>query len=106
MENKTNTQTPETLDPMGNQDPAQAPEQKKSSKREKLPVEETVKIRLPITREERAPVTVWVNERSWIIQRGQEVEVPACVAEVLRNKEMMLEYGIAYDDEHKAQEPK
>lgn len=72
----------------------------------KKPKEKMVKIRLPITREERAPVPVWVNERSWVIQRGQEVEVPACVAEVLRNREMMLEYGIAYDDEHQAREPK
>lgn len=68
--------------------------------------EKMVKIRLPITREERAPVPVWVNERSWVIQRGQEVEVPECVAEVLRNRDMMLEYGIAYDDEHQAKEPK
>lgn len=90
--NQLNDQTPETQ---------QTPETPKAPKKAK---EKTVKIRLPITREERAPVTVWVNERSWIIQRGQEVEVPACVAEVLRNREMMLEYGIAYDDEHQARE--
>lgn len=88
---QVNERTPET------------PETPKTPKKAK---EKTVKIRLPITREERAPVTVWVNERSWIIQRGQEVEVPACVAEVLRNRDMMLEYGIAYDDEHQAREPK
>lgn len=77
-----------------------------TQKAQKKPKEKMVKIRLPITREERAPVPVWVNERSWVIQRGQEVEVPECVAEVLRNREMMLEYGIAYDDEHQAREPK
>lgn len=74
-------------------------------KAQKKPKEKMVKIRLPITREERAPVPVWVNERSWVIQRGQEVEVPECVAEVLRNRDMMLEYGIAYDDEHQARDP-
>lgn len=77
-----------------------------TQKAQKKPKEKMVKIRLPITREERAPVPVWVNDRSWVIQRGQEVEVPECVAEVLRNREMMLEYGIAYDDEHQAREPK
>lgn len=76
-----------------------------TQKAQKKPKEKMVKIRLPITREERAPVPVWVNERSWVIQRGQEVEVPECVAEVLRNRDMMLEYGIAYDDEHQARDP-
>ena len=84
------------------QETQQTQETPKTPKKAK---EKTVKIHLPITREERAPVTVWVNERSWIIQRGQEVEVPACVAEVLRNRDMMLEYGIAYDDEHQARDP-
>lgn len=92
--NQLNGQTPET---------SKAPETPKAPKKAK---EKMVKIRLPITREERAPVPVWVNERSWVIQRGQEVEVPECVAEVLRNRDMMLEYGIVYDDEHQAREPK
>ena len=34
---------------------------------------------------------VWVNDRSWIIKRGVEVEVPECVAEVLRHQEEALE---------------
>ena len=34
---------------------------------------------------------VGVNERTWLIRRGIEVEVPECVAEVLENREMMLE---------------
>lgn len=62
--------------------------------------EKMVRIRLPITREENAPVPVWVNDRSWLIQRGQEVEVPECVAEVLRHREMMQEVCIAYDEQH------
>ena len=73
----------------------QTPETPKAPKK---PKEKTVKIRLPITREERAPVTVWVNERSWIIQRGQEVEVPACVAEVLENSRMMADAARRYGD--------
>lgn len=76
------------------------PEKKKESTEKST--EKMVKIRLPRERDDKSPVTVWVNERSWVIQRGEEVEVPECVAEVLRNKELMLEYGIDYDEEHKA----
>lgn len=82
----------------------QVQETKKSEKKAKAPTEKMVRIRLPITREEKEPVPVWVNERSWLIQRGQEVEVPEYVAEVLRNKELMLEYGIQYDEDHEARE--
>lgn len=82
----------------------QVQETKKPEKKAKTPAEKMVRIRLPITREEKEPVPVWVNERSWLIQRGQEVEVPEYVAEVLRNKELMLEYGIQYDEDHEARE--
>lgn len=60
--------------------------------------EKLVKIRLPKTREDKAPVPVWVNDRSWLIERGVPVEVPECVAEVLRHRDEMLEAGIAFDE--------
>lgn len=53
--------------------------------------EKTVKIRIPRTKADQEDVPVWVNERSWIIKRGVEVEVPECVAEVLRHQEEALE---------------
>ena len=37
--------------------------------------EKTVKIRLPRTREDHGDVFVSVNARTWLIQRGVEVEV-------------------------------
>ena len=46
-----------------------------------------VKIRLPITRDDQKAVYVRVNDRTWLIPRGQEWEVPECVAEVLENAE-------------------
>lgn len=95
-DNKTN-QNPEAQA----QPEAQTQPEKKKESTEKT-TEKMVKIRLPRERDDKSPVTVWVNERSWVIQRGEEVEVPECVAEVLRNKELMLEYGIDYDEEHKA----
>lgn len=54
-------------------------------------VEELIKIRLPRSREEDDDVYVSVNDRSWLIKRGVTVEVPACVAEVLRHQEDALE---------------
>lgn len=98
-DNKTN-QTPDPQVQPEAQAQPEVPEKKE--KPTERPTEKMVKIRLPRERDDKSPVTVWVNERSWVIQRGEEVKVPECVAEVLRNKELMLEYGIDYDEEHKA----
>lgn len=59
-------------------------------------VEEKVRIRLPKTKDETGDVFVAVNNRTFLIQRGVEVEVPACVAEVLRNSERATEEGLEY----------
>lgn len=48
--------------------------------------EKMVKIIIPMTRDDEADVFVSVNSRTWLIQRGEEVEVPECVAEVLKNQ--------------------
>lgn len=50
--------------------------------------EEMVTIKLPRDKNKGAEF-VSVNEKTWLIQRGVEVEVPACVAEVLRHAEEM-----------------
>ena len=52
--------------------------------------EKTVKIRIPRTKADQEDVPVWVNDRSWIIKRGVDVEVPECVAEVRRHQEEAL----------------
>ena len=70
----------------------EAPEEKKEA-----PEEKKVKIRLPRTKEDSADVFVSVNERTWIIKRGVEVEVPECVAEVIRNSEAMQEEAYEFD---------
>ena len=59
--------------------------------------EKTVKIKLPRMRKEEADVFVSVNERTWLIKRGIEVEVPECVAEVLRHQEQALESAYEFD---------
>ena len=60
--------------------------------------EKMVKIRIPRTKADQEDVPVWVNERSWIIKRGVEVEVPECVAEVLRHQEEMLEEIMLFEE--------
>jgi hypothetical protein len=64
--------------------------------------ERLVKIRLPKERREQEDVFVGVNERTWLIKRGVEVEVPECVAEVLENREMMLEIIMDFEDAARA----
>ena len=59
--------------------------------------EKMVTIRLPLTRTEKDDVPVGVNGRTWLIKRGVDVEVPECVAEVLRHKEEMLEKAIEFE---------
>lgn len=66
---------------------------KKAANGEKL-----IKIRLPKERRDQEDVFVGINERTWLIKRGVEVEVPECVAEVLENREMMLETISAFED--------
>ncbi len=63
--------------------------------------EKLVKIRLPKERRDQEDVFVSVNERTWLIKRGVEVEVPECVAEVLQNRERMLETIMAFEDAQK-----
>ena len=52
-------------------------------------VEKMVKIRLPLTREKQADVFVGINGKTWLLKRGQDIEVPESVAEVLANSERM-----------------
>lgn len=61
--------------------------------------EEKVKIRLPRIKDE-PDFFVSVNERTWLIKRGIEVEVPECVAEVLRHQEEALEAIYDFDAAH------
>lgn len=69
------------------------------TKKETVKKEETVKIKLPRGRKEDGDVFVSVNERTWLIKRGVEVEVPACVAEVLEHQEQMQEEAYNFNAE-------
>lgn len=60
-------------------------------------MEKQVKIRLPLTRSQREDVFVGINGRTWLIRRGEEVDVPECVAKVLERKEAMLAKAMAFE---------
>lgn len=60
--------------------------------------EKLVKVKIPRERGNDADVYVSVNDRSWLIKRGVEVEVPECVAEVLRNQEKALDKIDAFNN--------
>ena len=66
--------------------------------------EKTVKVRIPKSKEQQDDVFVSVNNRTWLIQRGVEVEVPECVAEVLLHQQEMAEEAMAFEE--KATKPK
>ena len=56
-----------------------------------------VKIRLPLTRTEKDDAYVCVNGESFLIKRGETVEVPDYVAEVLQHKEEQLAESMAFE---------
>lgn len=65
--------------------------------------EKLVKIKIPRERGNESDVFVSVNERTWLIKRGVEVEVPECVAEVLKHQEDAEQeaYDFQSANEHK-----
>ena len=61
------------------------------------PPKKMVKIKLEKTRHEKDDVYVAVNGKSYLIKRGEYVEVPIAVAEVLENKEKMLSEAMEFE---------
>lgn len=56
-----------------------------------------VKIKLPLTREQKEDEWVALNGKSYQIKRGVEVEVPKGVAEILQHREEMLATAMEYE---------
>ena len=67
-------------------------------KKTEAPKEKMVTIRIPRIKAGQEDVFVSVNERTWIVKRGVEVEVPECVAEVIRHQEEMLEKIMLFEE--------
>jgi deoxycytidine triphosphate deaminase len=63
--------------------------------------EKKVKIKLERTRNLKDDVWVCLNGNSYLIKRGEYVEVPEGVAEILQHKEEMLAKGEEYAESMK-----
>lgn len=68
------------------------------AKKRKPESEPKVRIRLPIN-PEKGDRIVSVNGKTWIIQRGVEVEVPKYVAEVIENSDRQDELAYIYQEQ-------
>ena len=64
-------------------------------------MEELVTIKLPLTRENADDMFVQVNQRNWLIKRGEYVKVPRYVAEVLERAEDAERDRILYEEANK-----
>lgn len=62
------------------------------------PTEKMVRIKIPREKSNQEDVFVSVNMNTWLIKRGEWVEVPACVAEVLEHQEEMLENIMLFNE--------
>ena len=62
--------------------------------------EKLVKVKIPRVKKDQPDEFVSVNERTWQIKPGVEVEVPECVAEVLKNREAMLDTIMAFEEQY------
>ena len=59
--------------------------------------EKKVKIKLPLSRSEKDDVYVSLNGRPFQIKRGETIEVPDYVAEVLQHREEMLAEAMEFE---------
>ena len=62
--------------------------------------EKMVTIKIPRVKKDQPDTFVSVNERTWQIKPGVEVQVPECVAEVLQHREEMLERIMLFEEQH------
>lgn len=62
--------------------------------------EKIIRIRLPKTKDLNDDVFVSVNDRTWLIKRGKNVDVPECVAEVLQHQEEMMDICMAFNEKY------
>lgn len=62
--------------------------------------EQYVTIRLPRERKDQPDVWVAINERTWLIKRGVDVDVPYCVARALEDREKALETIYMFDEQN------
>ncbi len=58
-----------------------------------------VKIKLPLTRNDKEDVFVGLNGHTWQIARGVEVELPWNVVKILQRQEKMLAQAMEFENQ-------
>jgi hypothetical protein len=85
--------------PLGDTSPEQTPPKKAAQKKAALPAKpdpkRMVKIRLSLNKKEKG-IFVSVNNHRYFIPRGEVVEVPAYIAEIIENSQKQDEETIRY----------
>ncbi|WP_407382796.1 hypothetical protein [Ruminococcus sp.] len=82
---------------------ANTPENKENTKKTETPYDpwaDTVSIKIPKDRNKKEDVTVSINDKSFLIQRGVEVDVPRPVYDALVDQERAIEERDAYIEEN------
>ena len=77
-------------------------ENKTTTAKAEVKKKETEIIRIPKTKEDKGDVFVGINGYTYLIKRGETVEVPKAVAEVLRHQEKMIEENMLFIEEAEA----
>ena len=77
-----------------------AEEEDKTQDQTRQQQEEMISIRLPLTKELQNDVFVRVNNRTWLIKRGETVKVPACVVEVLEHADQATAESLQFQAAH------
>ncbi len=67
---------------------------------EKKTEQKMVRVKIPRTKKDQEDVFVSVNHRTFIVKRGEYVDVPDFVAEVLEHQEEMLEKIMLFEEAH------
>lgn len=75
-------------------------DEKKEVKKEKPEAPARVTVKIPkVHGQDNSPVFVSVNNATYYVRRGEEVEVPPEVAEVIRNSEWAKDEMFLYEEE-------
>ena len=65
------------------------------------PAKKKVIINIPVERNgDESDVFVSVNDRTWQIKRGEDVEVPLCVEEAIKNANRQYAKAVQYSKAH------
>ena len=62
--------------------------------------EELLEVVLPKTREQIKDVFIRVNDRTWLVKRGEKVMLPRCAVEVLEHQEQAISEILAFEEQN------